>query len=136
MALESKKIRGAAIMKDAPAEDIKVMKDGNVDIVFASPEILKGKTLDDLRLLESQICLLVFDECDCISEWGLDFRPEYRKVADIISLFAKCPTLLLTATATEKIQEDLYSLLALDNETKLVAVLPDRPNVYLHVEKR
>ncbi|XP_071128334.1 ATP-dependent DNA helicase RecQ-like [Mytilus edulis] len=100
MALESKKIRGAAIMKDAPAEDIKAMKDGNVDIIFASPEILKGKTLDDLRLLESQICLLVFDECHCISEWGLDFRPEYRKVADIISLFASCPTLLLTATAT------------------------------------
>ncbi|CAC5401408.1 unnamed protein product [Mytilus coruscus] len=136
MALESKKIRGTAIMKDAPAEDIKAMKDGNVDIVFVSPEILKGKTLDDLRLLESQICLLVFDECHCISEWGLDFRPEYRKVADIISLFASCPTLLLTATATEKIQEDLYSLLALDNDTKVVAVLPDRPNVYLHVEKK
>lgn len=47
------------------------MKDGNVEIVFASPEILKGKTLDDLRLLESQICLLVFDECDCISEWSV-----------------------------------------------------------------
>lgn len=66
---------------------------------------------------------------------GLDFRPEYRKVADIISLFASCPTLLLTATATEKIQEDLYSLLALDNDTKVVAVLPDRyvPNNLLRL---
>lgn len=48
---------------------------------------------------------------------GLDFRPEYRKVAHISQYFSSYPTLLITATATEKIQENMYSLLAMSEDT-------------------
>jgi superfamily II DNA helicase RecQ len=46
---------------------------------------------------------------------GLDFRPDYRKVAVLVSVFSDCPCLLLTATATSKIQTDLYNVLSLDD---------------------
>lgn len=66
-------------------------------------------------------------QVDILFDRGLDFRPDYRKVSDIVSLFSDIPTLLLSATATMSVQNDLYNLLALDEEnTRVVAKLPDR----------
>ncbi|XP_052103082.1 uncharacterized protein LOC127736560 [Mytilus californianus] len=99
--------------------------------------MLRPVKIDVLKYHQSQISLLVFDECHCISEWGLDFRPDYRKVSDIVSLFSDIQTLLLSTTATMSVQNDLYNLLALDEEnTRVVAKLPDRPNVFIHVEQQ
>ncbi|KAL5019994.1 hypothetical protein ScPMuIL_002886 [Solemya velum] len=57
---------------------------------------------------------------------AIDFRPDYRKVTDIISYFCSIQTLVLTATATEKVYPDIHNSMALSGDTKLVACLPDR----------
>ncbi|KAK3101271.1 hypothetical protein FSP39_002286 [Pinctada imbricata] len=111
---------------------------GRVDVVFCSPESITQKYW--MRILKEgklrdQLSVLVFDEAHCISEWGLDFRPDYRSVSDLVSILDHIPTLLLTATATKAIQRDLNSLLALPASTKVVARIPDRPNIYLHIEQ-
>lgn len=80
---------------------------------------------------QSQYCLLAFDECHCISEWGLDFRPKYREAGSLASVI-EAPVLCLTATVTPVIKADVERVLKLKEPT-VVAVLPDRPEVYLEV---
>lgn len=84
---------------------------------------------------KSSISVVVFDEAHCISQWGLDFRPDYRRVSTLQS-WLSAPTLVLTATVTKKTQEDLFEVLGLTEEnTHVVAALPDRPNIFLHLEQ-
>ena len=67
--------------------------------------------LDDLQ--RWNVRLIAVDEAHCISEWGHDFRPEYRQLADLRNLFPEVPFMALTATATGRVREDIVTHLKL-----------------------
>src|SRR5204863_5436452 len=76
--------------------------------------------------------LLAIDEAHCISEWGHDFRPEYRQLAGLRQLFPKVPMMALTATATERVRNDIVQQLKLQVPACYVASF-DRPNLTYRV---
>src|SRR5947199_6707104 len=76
--------------------------------------------------------LLAIDEAHCISEWGHDFRPEYRQLAELRQLFPAVPMMALTATATERVREDIVTLLKLREPSCYVASF-NRPNLTYRV---
>ncbi len=76
--------------------------------------------------------LLAVDEAHCISEWGHDFRPEYRQLADLRPLFPGAPIMALTATATERVRKDIVTLLNLREPSCYVASF-NRPNLTYRV---
>jgi ATP-dependent DNA helicase RecQ len=76
--------------------------------------------------------LLAVDEAHCISEWGHDFRPEYRQLAELRQLFPTVPLMALTATATERVRKDIVTLLKLREPSCYVASF-NRPNLTYRV---
>jgi ATP-dependent DNA helicase RecQ len=79
-----------------------------------------------------KVNLLAVDEAHCISEWGHDFRPEYRQLADLRQLFPTVPMMALTATATERVRKDIVTLLKLREPRCYVASF-NRPNLTYRV---
>ena len=77
--------------------------------------------------------MLAFDECHCISEWGLDFRPSYRQVGSL-SAVIEAPVLCLTGTTTSQIKVDVEKILKI-KDVYLVIILPDRPEIHINVIK-
>ncbi|WP_159721890.1 RecQ family ATP-dependent DNA helicase [Enterococcus sp. CSURQ0835] len=100
--------------------------------IFMSPEMFVNEaTLQALK--QCQLALLVVDEAHCVSQWGIDFRPEYLKLADgIAQLNQTFPVLALTATATKKVRQDIQRLV-FDGAASEVVYSADRPNVALFV---
>lgn len=98
----------------------KLCHSSTTDYLFTVAKVSK------IRSLYSENLSLCFVNIMSVFHRGLDFRPEYRKVTTLVSVFSDCPCLLLTATATPKIQNDLYNVLSLFDNTKVVALLPDR----------
>ncbi len=107
---------------------------GRYRLLYVAPErlILSG-FLEDLR--GWQLNLLAVDEAHCISEWGHDFRPEYRKLAALRELFPATPMMALTATATGRVREDIVKLLKLRDPGRYVASF-NRPNLTYRVFPR
>jgi len=97
-----------------------------LDILFVAPERLE---LDAFRgvLRQLDVRLLAVDEAHCISEWGHDFRPSYRRIGVLRGALA-CPTLALTATATPAVRDDVLQSLVLDDPLVVVRSF-DRPNL-------
>src|SRR3989344_9190111 len=85
-----------------------------VKILYVAPERL---ALEDFKIFLTtlQISLIAIDEAHCISEWGHDFRKEYRNLKFLKNLFPNVPIIALTATATEKVKEDILKQLSLEN---------------------
>ena len=104
---------------------------GEFRLLYAAPERLM---LDDWKdnLRSWSVAALAIDEAHCISEWGHDFRPEYRQLADLRSLLPNIPAMALTATATARVQTDIVSHLQLSNPAVFVASF-DRPNLSYQV---
>jgi ATP-dependent DNA helicase RecQ len=97
-----------------------------LDILFVAPERLELDAFRDvLRGLD--VRLLAVDEAHCISEWGHDFRPSYRRIG-VLRGFLGCPTMALTATATPAVRDDVVDSLALDRPFVVVRSF-DRPNL-------
>ena len=85
-----------------------------------------------------QTCLhlIVVDEAHCVSEWGEDFRKDYRLLSELRSIF-NIPVMALTATTTEKVKQDIMEYLHLnDEDTDVVFRSCDRPNIFIYFEKR
>ncbi len=96
------------------ADVITEVKKGNLKILYIAPERLSVPGF--LALLQSiKIGLIAIDEAHCISEWGHDFRPDYRNLRSLRNIFATVPIIALTATATEKVRDDIVQLLSLKN---------------------
>ncbi len=107
---------------------------GTYDIMYVAPE-----RLADPRFIEfacqAQIPLIAIDEAHCVSQWGQDFRPAYLGIGEFIAALPKRPIVAaLTATATEKVREDIASLLGLVNPETVVTGF-DRPNLRFAVEQ-
>ena len=83
---------------------------GSIKFIFASPEKLKNSIIQN-RLSDLNIELIVLDEAHCISEWGHDFRPAYRKLDSLRKLIPEANILALTATATKKVCKDICQVL-------------------------
>ena len=101
-------------------------------ILYIAPETLsKNETIEFLKSIK--ISFLAIDEAHCISEWGHDFRPEYRKIRDIIDqVDPKVKIIALTATATPKVQDDIIKNLKINN-SKVFKSSFNRPNLFYEV---
>jgi ATP-dependent DNA helicase RecQ len=104
---------------------------GEYRLLYAAPErlMLSGFIAD---LQRWNVKLLAIDEAHCISEWGHDFRPEYRQLTQLRDLFPKVPIMALTATATGRVREDILKQLRLRDPRCFVASF-DRPNLTYRV---
>lgn len=82
---------------------------GKTKLLYVAPESLtKDEYVEFLRTVK--ISFYAVDEAHCISEWGHDFRPEYRRIRPIINEIGKAPLIALTATATPKVQHDIQKI--------------------------
>ena len=107
---------------------------GITKLLYMAPESLtKQDYIDFLR--ESDISFFAVDEAHCISEWGHDFRPEYRRLRVIIEEIKYAPIIALTATATEKVQQDIRKNLGMTDE-KVFKASFNRPNLYYEVRPK
>ena len=120
-------------------EQIEKVKDdvseGKTKLLFVAPETLsKNDTVEFLKKVS--ISFLAIDEAHCISEWGHDFRPEYRKIRDVIdSIDKQIKVIALTATATPKVQDDIIKNLKI-SDSKLFKSSFNRPNLYYEVRPK
>jgi ATP-dependent DNA helicase RecQ len=104
---------------------------GEFRLLYVAPErLMLSGFLDDLK--KWNVNLFAIDEAHCISEWGHDFRPEYRQISTLRSLFPDVPMMALTATATERVREDIVKQLHLRSPACYVASF-NRPNLTYRV---
>lgn len=110
------------------------IESGSADFVFISPEQLANDEVVD-RLHRVRLSLCVVDEAHCVSAWGHDFRPDYRRLADVFhQLGQSIPIAALTATASGVVRRDIIGQLGLHRPDVVVAGF-DRPNLRLIVER-
>ncbi|MEI6288368.1 MAG: DNA helicase RecQ [bacterium] len=102
-------------------------KDNKLKILYLAPERLAVSSFINF-LQEVKISLIAIDEAHCISEWGHDFRPDYRNLRKLRDIFSTVPIVALTATATGKVRADILSQLSL-REPKIFISSFDRPNL-------
>jgi ATP-dependent DNA helicase RecQ len=109
--------------------------DGNTKLLYVAPESLtKDENVEFLRNID--ISFYAIDEAHCISEWGHDFRPEYRRIRPIIETIGQdVPLIALTATATPKVQQDIIKNLEIPQATLFKSSF-DRPNLYYEVRPK
>ena len=107
---------------------------GKTKLLYVAPESLtKEENVEFLRTVK--ISFYAIDEAHCISEWGHDFRPEYRKIRPIINEICKAPVIALTATATHKVRDDIKKNLAITGAKEYCSSF-NRPNLYYEVRPK
>src|SRR5690625_39099 len=111
------------------------LEQGDTKMLYVAPETLtKQDNLDYFKALP--ISFVAVDEAHCISEWGHDFRPEYRRLREMIDIINKdLPIIALTATATPKVQSDIVKNLEL-KDPKIFISSFNRPNLYYEVRSK
>ncbi|MFN6946542.1 MAG: DNA helicase RecQ [Cytophagaceae bacterium] len=107
---------------------------GNVKLLYVAPESLT-KEENLLFLQKADISLIAIDEAHCISEWGHDFRPEYRKIRTIVEALGNFPIIALTATATPKVQIDIQKNLQMEDACLFKSSF-NRKNLYYEIRPK
>ena len=107
---------------------------GKTKLLYVAPESLtKEENVDFLKKVK--ISFYAIDEAHCISEWGHDFRPEYRKIRDIVKEIGIAPIIALTATATNKVRDDIKKNLGIQDAKDFKSSF-NRPNLYYEVRPK
>jgi ATP-dependent DNA helicase RecQ len=107
---------------------------GEIKLLYLAPERLNGEFL---RFLESlNLSLFAIDEAHCISEWGHDFRIDYRQLSKLRDRFPSTPIIAMTATANERVQEDIVDQLKLHHDLLRYRASFDRSNLYYEVRQK
>ena len=107
---------------------------GKTKLLYVAPESLtKDENVDFLRNVK--ISFYAIDEAHCISEWGHDFRPEYRRIRPIINEIGAAPVIALTATATDKVRGDIKKNLGMTDAKEFKSSF-NRPNLYYEVRNK
>ena len=110
------------------------IRKGTTKLLYVAPESLtKGENVEFLKSIK--ISFYAVDEAHCISEWGHDFRPEYRKIRPIINEICKAPVIALTATATDKVRIDIKKNLGILDAAEFKSSF-NRPNLYYEVRPK
>jgi RecQ family ATP-dependent DNA helicase len=135
--LQSKNISaialGSHLSEEAQAEVMAAAKRGKYKFIYCSPEKLAQKQFQE-DLVEVKITLFAIDEAHCISQWGYDFRPPYRKLSILKELFPQTPILAITASAIPAVQEDIQKQLAFKNGIRITDSFL-RPNLKYSIQK-
>lgn len=110
------------------------IRSGVTKLLYVAPESLtKDEYTDFLKTVPISFCAI--DEAHCISEWGHDFRPEYRNIRSILDKIAPMPIIALTATATPKVQEDIQKNLGMSDATVYKSSF-NRPNLFYEIRPK
>jgi ATP-dependent DNA helicase RecQ len=116
--LRSRGLKAYAITSGMSRREIDIVLDnakfGDIDFLYVSPERLKSE-LFLVRFRQMNISLIAIDEAHCISQWGHDFRPPYLEISELREIHPEVPFIALTATATERVREDIVKYLDLRN---------------------
>ena len=122
-------------LNKAAIEEVKEdIRNGKTKILYVAPESLnKDENIEFLR--NNKISFYAIDEAHCISEWGHDFRPEYRRIKPITEKIGKAPVIALTATATPKVQLDIQKTLGMSDATTFRSSF-NRQNLYYEVRQK
>ncbi len=137
-ALRGRGVAATALTSAAsPAEQTEILdgiRAGNFALVYVAPERFRSpRFLDALSAVSGSLALIAIDEAHCISEWGHDFRPDYRRLGAVIERMRPARVVALTATATPEVRADIAEQLGL-GELRLHVHGFDRPNLRLSVE--
>jgi Mimiviridae putative ATP-dependent RNA helicase len=111
--------------------------DGEHQILYVTPESLdrpEFRRLIDKIYSEVGICMVAVDEAHCVSSYGFDFRPKYRNIVKIRKYLPDVPVLAVTATATDKVMEDIVKCLSMDNGIQIKTSF-DRPNLFINIKE-
>ncbi len=121
----------SSLSQEESRQRLRGLHQGEYRLLYAAPErLMLSGFLADLQ--RWKVNLLAVDEAHCISEWGHDFRPEYRQLAELRALFPGTPIMALTATATERVRKDIVGHLKLRDPGCYVASF-NRPNLMYRV---
>ncbi len=112
------------------------VRSGKTKLLYVAPESLtKEDYVDFLKSPEVKVSFYAVDEAHCISEWGHDFRPEYRRIRPIIDEIGQAPVIALTATATDKVRIDIKKSLGMADCVEYKSSF-NRPNLYYEVRSK
>jgi len=124
-------VLNSSLSLDGYRRTVQALKDGAIKLLYMAPEALLRPNM--LTLLSSlDIDCLTIDEAHCISEWGHDFRPEYRQIAEVRGRFPDAVCVALTATATPRVREDIKTSLGFRDSNEFVGSF-NRENLFLRV---
>ena len=127
-------VLNSSLNKTEVAQVKEDIANGITKLLYVAPESLIKE--EYVAFLKTQkISFVAIDEAHCISEWGHDFRPEYRNLKHIIKAIDNVPIICLTATATEKVQEDILKTLGITDANRFKASF-NRPNLFYEVRPK
>jgi ATP-dependent DNA helicase RecQ len=124
-------VLNSSLTREEYRENAEQVRSGKARMLYVAPETLMME--GTLALLgKVQLDCLTIDEAHCISEWGHDFRPEYRQLIQVRKRFPQAACLALTATATERVRDDIKSSLGIPADREYLVSF-DRPNLFLEI---
>lgn len=124
----------SSLTKSAITKVRQDVSEGKTKLLYVAPESLtKEENIEFLRSIT--VSFYAVDEAHCISEWGHDFRPEYRRIRPIIDTIRRAPIIALTATATPKVQHDIMKNLGITDAQSFKSSF-NRPNLYYEVKAK
>lgn len=144
--LQQKGIAADRLGSDTKADEAQTFEElaaGRLDLLYLSPERIVGSSENRARLFKALTVLhkakllpfFVIDEAHCVSQWGIDFRKQYRELRCLRKNFPGVPILALTASATQRVEADVISSLAMNQPVKIHDTF-DRPNLFMEVRPK